>query len=121
MPVENESILPLRTVTPLWPPTRTPTLSSCGFGQVCGPIPGPVSVWPPRSSTMLSTWMTNASPLHVRSFASTKSVVSCVLHFASRGATCRLGALVMLGDDVGRVGADSPAVATAGGVDCADE
>lgn len=46
--------------------------------------------------------MTNASPVQVRSFASTKSVVSCVLHFASRAGTRGLGALVAFGDAVGR-------------------
>src|SRR6266851_273354 len=85
-------MVPLRTVTLVCPPVRTPTLSSCGFGQVCGPIPGPVRVWPPRSSTTLSTWMTNASPVHLRSFASTKSPVICVLHLASRGAMVSDGA-----------------------------
>src|SRR5882762_8288804 len=57
MPVENWLILPLRIVTFVCPPVRTPTLSSCGCGQVWGPIPGPVMVWPPRSSVTLSALM----------------------------------------------------------------
>src|SRR5713101_3276347 len=72
MPVENAVVLPLRIVTPVWPPTRTPTLSSWGSGQVCGPIPGPVRVCPPRSTVMLSETMTMPSPAHVRSFARVK-------------------------------------------------
>src|SRR5258706_8873573 len=41
--------------------------------------------------------MTNASPPHFRSFASTKSPVIWVLHFASRGAMVSDGALVGFG------------------------
>src|SRR5881396_880316 len=61
-------------------------------------MPGPVRVCPFRSRTTLSTWMTNASPGQVRSFASLRSPVTCVLHFASFGATVRAGALVAFGD-----------------------
>src|SRR6266545_2265105 len=94
-------MVPLRTVTFVWPPTRTPTLSSCGFGQVCGPMPGPLMVCPFRSRTTLSTWITNASPGHDRSFATTMSPVTCVLHFTSRGGMVSVGALVALGSGTG--------------------
>src|SRR2546430_3603972 len=60
-------------------------------------MPGPFSVCPPRSSTTLSTWITNASPVQVMSLARTKSPVICVLQAASRGGIAREGALVPVG------------------------
>src|SRR5207237_1037764 len=75
-------IVPLRTVTFVCPPVRTPTESSWGSGQVCGPIPGPVIVRPPRSRVMLSALMTKASVVQVMSFARRKSVVTRWPHCA---------------------------------------
>src|SRR2546423_6512656 len=71
-------------VTPVWPPTRPPTLSSWGSGHVCGPIPGPVSVCPPRSTVMLSDTMTMPSPVQFMSFARMKLSLTRIAHVPSR-------------------------------------
>src|SRR5438034_11160218 len=84
MPVASPIVLPFRIVTAVWPPARTPTLSSCGSGQVWGPIPGPVRAWPPRSTVTLSTSMTMPSPWHVMSFASVKLSLTRIAQRPSR-------------------------------------
>src|SRR3981081_3016938 len=98
MPVENWLIVPLRIVTFVCPPVRTPTLSSCGSGHVWGPIPGPVIVWPPRSSVTLSALITNASVVQVISLARTKSVLMRCPHCAFCGTTLRAGVAVGVPD-----------------------
>src|SRR5437867_13290365 len=89
MPVENWLIVPFRIVTFVCPPVRTPTESSCGSGQVYGPIPGPVFVRSPRSSVTLSALITKASVVQVMSFASRKSAVM-------RWAHCALCAVALI-------------------------
>src|SRR6266511_1732931 len=71
-PVEKSLIRPLRSVMPARPSARTPTLSSCGDGHVCGPMPGPLRSLPLRSMVTPFATTTSASPAHVRSFASVK-------------------------------------------------
>ena len=112
MPVENWLIVPLRMVTFVCPPVRTPTESSCGSGQVCGPIPGPVIVRPPRSSVTLSALMTKASVVQVMSFARRKSA-------ETRWPHCALCAVALMAG----VGVGEPLAAglTAADADAAGE
>src|SRR5947208_1975184 len=77
-------------VTRLWPPTRTPTLSSWGSGQVCGPMPGPVRVCPPRSRVMPSATTTRPSPGQLRSFARVRLSETRIAHaLPTHGGTMR--------------------------------
>src|SRR5438552_13364275 len=113
MPVENWLIVPLRMVTFVCPPVRTPTESSCGSGQVCGPIPGPVIVRPPRSRVTLSALMTKASVVQVMSFARRKSVVTRWPHCAFCAAALIAGVGVGEPLEAGLTAADVEAVGEA--------
>ena len=79
-------------------------------------MPGPVRVCPFRSSTTLSTWMTNASPGQVRSFARTKLALSCMLQVASRAGMVSDGAALVLGPTLAEVTAVDADEAAAVGV-----